>query len=59
MRRAWSFLWLVIVSFILITIAVEAIKPFLPLIGIALSLMILGAIVLGVLRLLYHRRRFF
>lgn len=54
MRKVWDVIFTVVVVFILIQVAVVAIQPYLPLLGISLVVILIGLAV----RTLYFRRKF-
>lgn len=51
--KAWSLLVFVVVAVILINVAIEAVKPFLPLVGLVVAILLIVAI----FRLLISRRK--
>jgi hypothetical protein len=57
--KAWGALVYVFVVIILIAVAVELVKPYLPIVGMTLAFMLLAVIVLVAVRLIRRRRRFF
>lgn len=59
MNKAWSFVAFVIVLLILLTVAIETVKPWLPIVGLALALMVVLAAGFVIARALLSRKRFF
>lgn len=57
MSKAWSFVWLVIVGTIVLTVAAEAVRPYLPLIGLAVSIIVILAVAALAFKVVLSRKR--
>jgi uncharacterized membrane protein YvlD (DUF360 family) len=55
LKRAWSLLIMFVVAVVVISIVIAAIKPFLALIGIAVTIMILISVGYLIVRKLWRR----
>lgn len=58
MRKAWEVLVLFIVVIIIVSVVDEAIRPFLPIIGVVVSAMIIAIVGIVLARLAISRNRF-
>jgi hypothetical protein len=58
MKKVWEAIALLIVILILISIAQDAVRPFLPIVGIVVGVMIVVAVGVLLYRLVFSSRKF-
>lgn len=59
MSKAWEVLFLIVIAVVAVTFVLDLLRPYFALITIAIVVIILGAVVIGILKLIRNRRQFF